>query len=433
MPKSDAVLPGGTRITDLISLGVIAKTFPRDQILQSLAATGRESKRQRDMPAHVVIYYVIAMALFMQVSCREVLRCLLQSIRWLSGDAGVKVTGRSGIAQARARVGDEPVRHLHDALVKPIASPETIGAYYRRWRVVSIDGSVLDVPDTQENAEAFGRPTGSRGSSAFPQLRFVSLVESGTHVLFASEMGDYRTAETTLARKVLPRLTPEMLCLADRFFFGFELWKLASGTGAALAWRVKKNLRLPREKVLEDGSFLSTIYATDKDRRHKANGFAVRVVEYALKGVQDSEPVYRVITTILDPAEAPAAEVAALYHERWEIETALDEFKTHLRGAKIVFRSKRPDLVRQEFYGFMMAHFAVRGLMHEASLKAAVDPDRLSFVHAVRVIRRNITAVSIPPSGLERAPRTRPCGNPGGTCSLKPRTKDPERGEEKDE
>jgi hypothetical protein len=233
----------------------------------------------------------------------------------------------------------------------------------------------------------------------------VSLVENGTHVLFGSRLGGHREGEITLARQVLPRLQAGMLCLADRNFFGYALWKEASATGADLVWRVKGNLRLPCRKRLDDGSYLSRVYASDKDRRHDHEGIDVRVIEYRLDGVPDAEPRYRLVTTILDDRAAPANELAALYHERWEIETALDELKTHLRGKKIVLRSKTPELVRQEFYGLMMAHFAVRGLMHEAALKADEDPDRLSFVHAVRVIRRKLaTFAALPPSGCPTLP-----------------------------
>jgi hypothetical protein len=243
----------------------------------------------------------------------------------------------------------------------------------------------------------------SRGSSAYPQVRFVSLVENGTHVLFGTQLGGYHQGEITLAHKVLPSLKKGMLCLADRNCFGFDLWKKALATGADLLWRVKKNLRLPCEKRLPDGSYLSTIYRSDKDRRRGANGIRVRVIEYTLEGVADAEPIYRLVTSILDHDRAPAQQLAALYHKRWEIETALDELKTHLRGSKIVLRSKTPDLVRQEFYGLMMTHFAVRGLMHEAALKAGEDPDRLSFLHAVRVVRRKLPQfVAIPPLRREK-------------------------------
>jgi hypothetical protein len=297
------------------------------------------------------------------------------------------------------------MQRLHDEVVKPIAVESTQGAWYRRWRLVSLDGSTLDVADEKENEKAFGRPSASRGNSAFPQLRFVALVENGTHVLFGTRMGGIQTGEITLAKAVLPCLRKGMLCLADRNFFGFQLWNQARDSEADLLWRVKKNLRLPCEERLADGSYLSRVYASPKDQRHGRRGVVVRVIEYRLEGVPGSERIYRLLTTILDPAAAPATELAALYHERWEIETALDELKTHLRGSRIVLRSKTPDLVRQEFYGLMMAHFAVRGLMHEAALKADVDPDRLSFLHAVRVVRRKIARfASIPPSGQNSVP-----------------------------
>jgi Insertion element 4 transposase N-terminal/Transposase DDE domain len=400
MARTVASLPEGSRITDYISLGVIAKTFPVRKIHSVLAATGTASVRQRDLPAHVVVYYVIALALYMHSSYREVLRCLLEGVQWLlDPSATVKVAGKSGISQARTRLGWEPVRRLHDDVVKPIAVRATRGAWYRQWRLVSLDGSTLDVADEAANDEAFGRPGASRGSSAYPQIRFVSLVENGTHVLFGSQMADYGTSEVALAKAVLASLQPGMLCLADRLFFGFQLWKLARETGADLLWRIKKNMRLACEDRLPDGSYLSRIYPSAKDWRRKTDGVQVRVIDYSLDGVADAEPIYRLVTTILDHTKAPAAQLAALYHERWEIETALDELKTHLRGAKIVLRSKTPDLVRQEFYGLMMAHFAIRGLMHEAALKADDDPDRLSFLHAVRVIRRKLPRfAAIPPS-----------------------------------
>jgi hypothetical protein len=401
--RTVAELPPGARITDYISLGVISKTFPLSAIGPALAKTGTASVRQRDLPAQVVVYYVIALALYMQSSYREVLRCLLEAVQWLRDPSvGVRVVGKSGISQARTRLGWEPLRQLHDELVKPVAVRSTRGAWYRSWQLVSLDGSTLDVADEKANEDAFTRPAASRGSSAYPQIRFVSLVENGTHVLFGSQMDSSRTGEITLAKAVLPRMRSGMLCLADRNFFGFELWQLARATGADLLWRMKKNMRMICEKRLPDGSYLSYLYPSERDRRHKTNGIVLRVVDYRLEGIEGSEPIYRLATTILDAAQAPAGELAALYHERWEIETAFDELKTHLRGAKIVLRSKTPDLVRQEFYGLLMAHFAVRSLMHEAALKAGEDPDRLSFLHAVRVIRRKMAVYgAIPPSAEE--------------------------------
>jgi len=396
MPRTAATLPEGVRLTDHISLGVIARSFPRKTVDQVLEETGRCSERQRSLPAHVMVYYVIAMALYMQVAYREVLRCLLEGLRWLLGpEVELSVAGKSGISQARTRLGYEPLELLYERIVAPIAVEKTQGAWYRGWRLVSLDGTTMAVADTAANEQAFGRPGQSRGRAAQPLVRLVSLVENGTHVLFGARMADYHTGETTLAEQVVPHLHRGMLCIADRNFFSLQLWRQAQAKGAELLWRVKKNMLLPCVRRLPDGSYLSRIYPSLRDRRHDINSVQVRVVEYVLDGVEDAEPIYRLITSILDPKKAPAEELAALYHERWEIETAFDEFKTHLRGgAGIVLRSKRPDLVLQELYGLLLAHFAIRGLMHEAALEHKRDPDELSFTHAVRVIRRTLPMFS---------------------------------------
>jgi hypothetical protein len=422
MARTKALLPDGSRITDYISLGVVAKTFPREKVSAILDETGRGSSRQRDLPAHVVVYYVIALALYMQSSYKEVMRCLLEGVGWLLDKAEPpKVVVDSAISQARTRLGWEPMQRLHDEVVKPVAIATTRGAWFKGLRVVSLDGSSLDVPDEQDNAREFGKQTAPRGETAFPQIRFVSLVENGTHVLFGSRMGPYSTSENEIALEVLPFLTPGMLCLADRGFYGFNLWSKALATGADLLWRTRMNAILPREKVLEDGSFLSTIYPTPHDHVRGRGGVTIRVVEYTLEGMEDAEPLYRLATTLMDPKVAPAMELAALYHERWEIEGALDELKTHLRGSRIVLRSKRPDLVKQEFYGLVMAHFAIRALMHEAALSADVDPDRLSFLHAIRVVRRKLARfASLPPSGVAPIARRRPPGDPAGASQVEP-------------
>lgn len=403
MARTVATLPAGSRITDYVSLGVITKTFPLQKVNAVLRTVGKTGVRQRDLPAHVVVYYVIALALYMRSSYREVLRCLLEGLQWLlRPSATVKVAGKSGISQARTRLGSEPLKRLYEEVAAPIATTKTVGAWYRRWRLVSLDGSTLDVADTADNEQAFGRPAASRGASAFPQVRFVGLLENGPHVLFAVAMEGCRSDELTLAKQVLGKLGPGMLCLADRCYPGYELWRQAQSTGADLLWRGRKNLRLECGKRLPDGSFLSRIYQSASDQRNRRNGIVVRVIEYTLEGVPDAAPIYRLLTTILDHRQAPAKELASLYPERWGCETALDELKTHLRGAKIVLRSKTPDLVRQEFYGLMLAHLAIRGLMHEAALEVGEDPDRLAFVHSVRVIRRRLPRfVAIPPSAQE--------------------------------
>jgi hypothetical protein len=221
------------------------------------------------------------------------------------------VTGRSGISQARSRLGWEPVKQLHNGVVKPIAVKQTRGAWYQKWKLVSLDGSTLEVADTKENRAAFGRPGASRGRSAYPQIRFVSIVDNGTHILFGTAMEGYATGEITLAKAVLKRLRPGMLCFADRNFMGYQLWQQAQATGADLLWRGKKHLRLERESELPDGSYLSRLYPSERDWRKKTNGMRVRVIEYTLEGVPEAEPSYRLVTTILDHGVASAAELVS--------------------------------------------------------------------------------------------------------------------------
>ena len=422
MARIARTLPAVSRMTDHISLGAVATTVPIGTVHAVLAATNRTSIRRRDLPADTMMYFAVAMALYMQCSLKEVFRCLVDGIQFLfNGLEAMTVPSDSAISQARSRLGWEPIRELHDQIVRPIAVTATRGARYRRWLVVSMDGSTLDVQDEPANADAFGRPASRRGRSAFPQIRFVSLVESGTHVLFGTRMGPCTTSELALAREVLPCLKLGMLCLTDRNFFNYKFWNEARATGADLLWRVKKNARLPCEQRLADGSYLSTTYPTERDRRHKTNGIVLRLIDYALDGVVGADPLYRLVTTILDPELAPARELAALYHERWEVESTLDEVKTHLRGIKMILRSKTPNLVRQEFYSLIMAHFVTRALMHEAALKADIDPDRLSFVHTVRVIRRKISqAAAIFPSANARLAQCRSRRNPTGAFAASP-------------
>src|SRR5215216_4470667 len=260
-----AGLPAGIRLSDHISLGVIARAVPPERVRQVLLETGKASERERDLPAPVMVYYAIALALYMGSSTREVLRCLLEGLRWLWGAEAVRVAGKSGISQARSRLGEAPLRRLYEEVVRPLATRASKGAWYRDWRLVSLDGSCLDVADTVANRSEFGVPGASRGASAFPQLRFVALVENGTHVLFGARLGPYARGETTLAREVLAALRPDMLCLADRQFFGHALWQAAAASGADLLWRVKHKVRLPREVRLADGSHLATIYPSEKD------------------------------------------------------------------------------------------------------------------------------------------------------------------------
>jgi hypothetical protein len=406
MAGKAAVLPDGIRMSDLMSVMVLARVFPMDHVKSVLADTGKTSLRERNLPAYVMVYFVIALWLYRQASYQEVLRCIFESFNWVASRPDrVTISCKAAIAQARTRVGSRPLQQLCSELVKPIATKQTIGAHWRDWRVVSLDGSTLDVGDTTANAAEFGRPGVSRGDgSAYPQLRLCSLVENGSHVLFGTAIGPYSASETTLAAEVVTHLAPGMICIADRGFYGFELWRTALQTGADLLWRVKRNMLLRCDKRLADGSYLSTIYPTTKDRRNDQRGVTVRVVEYTLTNGSDAEgeDIYRLITTILDHDRAPAVEMAQLYAQRWEIETTFGEFKTRLGGRDLVLRSKTPDGVRQEFWGFILAHHAIRSIMHDAAEKAQVPPNRLSYSHSLEEIRRKLPLfLVVPPSEVE--------------------------------
>jgi hypothetical protein len=331
------------------------------------------------------------LALYAQASYGEVLRCLLEGVRWLRlRGAEVALADKSAITKARTRLGAEPLKALFARVASPLAAADTPGAWYQGRRLVSLDGTTIDLPDTPELDERFGRPAASRGASGFPQLRLLTLTETGTHAIFASTFDRYDASEVGLAPELMRRLQPGMLCLADRAFVGFELWRAATAPGADLLWRVRKNQVLPCRERLPDGSYLSRLYASPKHRRHDQDGVVVRVIDYRLEGVPDAEPLYRLITTLLDPAAAPAVELAALYHERWESEGAFAELKVSLPGRRLMLRSRRADLAEQELWGLLLAHFALRRLMHEASRQAGCDPDCLSFLHTVRIVRRHL-------------------------------------------
>ena len=417
MPRTSKLRHEGDRLTDLINIGVLTTRFPVDEVQRVLAETGRQSKRVRDLPAHVMVYYVIAIALYRAEPLREVLRLLLEGLQAILGlRVRVVAAGKSGISQARSRLGEEPVKRLYEEFVKPIATLQTQGAFYRDWHVVALDGFALEVSDTEENRRGFGLPgSPTETESVWPLVRGVGLVEVGTHVIFSVVLDAYSSGEVTLAKEVVPHLKPGMLCLADRYFPGYKLWKQSVNTGADLVWRVRQVIDFREESRFPDGSFLSHFYPGRQKGKSGREGIPVRVIDYRVLGPERKEETIRIITSILDWQAAPAEELAQLYHERWEFETALDEFKTHLRGARTVLRSQTPELVRQECYGLLLAHFALRGLMHEAALRGGRDPDRISFVHTLRVVRRTLPRfAAIPPSGLERPAQSGVRGNPRG-------------------
>lgn len=259
-------------------------------------------------------------------------------------------------------------------------------------RLVAIDGTCLDVADTADNARWFGRPGVNKGEqAAFPQVRVVALVECGTHAIFDAAVGPYSRAENTLAREVIDRLEPGMLLLADRGFCGFPLWSRAVATGADLLWRAMPNMKPRPIETLPDGSWLAELRPSGNAGRN-AEPLVIRVIDYQIDDGRPNDETYRLFTTIIDPNEASAVDLAVAYTQRWEIENAFDELKTHQRGPRTVLRSKSPDLVLQETWGHLCCHFAIRTLMWEAARHAGVDPDRVSFVAALRIARRSITA-----------------------------------------
>ncbi len=395
MPRAGWVKPEtDQRLSDHVALGVLTRTFPPALVDAVLAETGRAEQRSRLLPARLVVYYVMAMALFSQASYEEVMRNLTEGLAWADGwRRGPQVPSKSAIFQARARLGVPPLQVLFDRACVALGTPDTPGAFYRGWRLVSIDGTTLDIADTAANAAVFGRAGTGRGEgSAFPQLRLVALGECGTHAIIAAAMASYDVGEVSLAKQLVDALGPGMLCLADRGFTAHPLFTAAAASGADLLWRAKGNAVLPVLERFPDGSFRSELVATG-DKRARTQVTPVRVVEYAIDdparaGAQDTR--YRLVTTILDPERAPAGELAALYAQRWEIEAAFDELKTHQRGPKAVLRSRTPEGVRQEAYGYLCVHYAIRALMHTAGDDAGVDPDRISFTRSLRAARRSV-------------------------------------------
>jgi hypothetical protein len=388
-------------LSDRVAIGVLTRTYPPELVDRVLAQTGRTERRHRLLPARLVVYYVLALALFAGLAYEEVLRCLVEALRgaaWWPHPRepwrAWRVPAKSALVQARARLGAAPLRVLFEQAARPLATEQTQGAFYRGLRVLALDGTCLDVADTPANAAAFGRPGTGRGQGvgAFPQVRLVGLAECGTHAVTRVAVGPCTTGETSLAPRVLEGLGPGTLALADRGLLAVGLWRQARSTGAELVWRAKTGTTghaLPADRVLADGSWLSRLDAGGHRRRDPRGPVTVRVLDYT---IDDPGPgqrqAYRLVTSILDPAQAPAAELAALYHQRWELEGVLDELKTHQRGPRAVLRSKTPDGVEQEVYAHLLVHYAIRALMHQAALDAHLDPDRLSFTRSLRIVRR---------------------------------------------
>ena len=393
MPRSGWLKPeSDRRLSDLVSVGLLTRVFPPGLVDEVIADAGRTEQRRRSLPARVVAYFAIGMALFSEGSYEDVFAQLTDGLSWSSRWRETsRASSKSAIFQARVRLGSEAVEALFRRVARPLATAEAAGAWLGGRRLVAIDGTCLDVADTPENAVFFGRPGVNKGEqAAFPQARLVAVAECGTHAIFDAVIDTYATSEIEMSRLLVGRLQPGMLLLADRAFYGYPLWQQAAATGADLLWRAKSNVKPRWLETLADGSWLAEITPGGNAGRH-AEPMTVRVIDYSIDdGREHHNNSYRLFTTILDPDDINAEALALAYAQRWEIEGTLDELKTHQRGPRAVLRSKSPDLVIQEIWGHLCCHYAIRTLMWEAAADASVDPDRVSFVAALRITRRSI-------------------------------------------
>jgi Insertion element 4 transposase N-terminal/Transposase DDE domain len=369
-----------------LGFGVISLFCPIELVERIVAECGRREQRVRLLPAHLVVYCVLMLCLFPDAGQQEVLQRVglgsLKPRRW-------QVPHKSALIKAKARLGWQVMERLFRALAGPLATKSTEGAFWRGLRLMAVDGTTLEVSNTVANEEAFGGPTTvGRARTGNPQIRVAALAECGTHALIDAAMGRFEMDEASLMAPFARSLTPQMLVLADRGVVSAEQWSRFTATGAHLLWRASKTVATRAEEHLDDGSYLAVVRSSRNGQRRLQ--VRVRVVEYVIEG---SPEVYRLITSLLDPASAPAGELARLYHERWEIEGTFDELKTHQRGPRAVLRSKNPEAVRQEFWGHMILHGIVRKLAHKASRAVpGHDPDSISFVSGLQVIRRSATS-----------------------------------------
>jgi hypothetical protein len=389
MARTKAELGSGARLADYLSASLMARVVPPQIVHEVLDAHGRNSRRIRAFPAVAGVYYAMALSLYPEASYEAVFSAVSQGLAWDAGAPQPAGVSKVAISLLRSRIGSEPLADLVQRCCVPLAD-EAIhpGAFYRGLRLVAFDGSTFELADEPSIEQAFGRPGGRQGPAGYPQARCVVLAECATHAILGARLGEYRSGEWELCRPLLARLEPGMLCMADRGFNGFEHWSQASATGAQLLWRCAVNRKLPVEQVLPDGSYLSTIGPTGVSvAQANARAITVRVIDYTLPKLPDAQSHYRLLTTLLDARAAPAMELAELYHRRWEMQAVYDELKTHLRQGRRVLRSRTPELVRQEFFGWVLMHYTVRWLLHQGAARHQIPHEDLSFVGHVQMLR----------------------------------------------
>ena len=411
----------GGRLTDWISLGVLASWIPRDAVDDAVEVTGKAARRRGGkLPPHVTAYFVMAMALFADEDYEEVAARLAGTLADWGGweESWGRVPTSGGITQARQRLGPEPMAELFTQVAAPVAGLDTGGAFLGPWRLMSIDGMEWDVPDTPANREAFGVHEAGGGEAAYPKVRVVTVSECASRAPVLAAMGPAGggkgTGEKSLARELYPRLEEGWLLIADRNFYDWDDWLAASGTGAALLWRVKSDIRLPVLELLPDGSYRSVLVrprTTPKQREalieaaragadlDPGRAVPVRVIEYDVpdRDGDGKGELIALVTTITDRRRAPAPVLAEAYHQRWEHESANAQLKTYLRGPGRVLRSASPGMVRQELWGYLLTHYAISALICTAATAAGIDPDRVKFKRAVRVVRRRVSDPAFPP------------------------------------
>jgi hypothetical protein len=417
----NGVVTADGRLTDWVSFGVLASSVPRDAVDDAIEAAGKQARRSDGkLPPHVVVYLVMALSLFADDDYEEAAERLTETLTaWGCWDDSWSVPTSGGITQARQRLGSEPLRELFSEVAVPVAEELTRGAFLGPWRLMTMDGFEWDAPDTPENAAAFGYSGAGADDGdrpAFPKVRVVTVGECASHAVADAEMGGVAgkgTGEQALARKLYARLEEDWLLIADRNFYNWADWCAAAGSGAALLWRVKSDLRLPVLELLPDGSYSSVLVSPKirgKARQQlieaaragqdleEDQARLVRVIEYEVpdrdgdgngNGNGNGELI-ALITTITGVAAAPAAALAEAYHQRWEHETGNKQLKTYLRGPGRVLRSKSPDMVRQEIYGYLLTHYAISALICRAATEADIDPDRVKFKRTVRIVRRRV-------------------------------------------
>ena len=390
MARTKAVLGSGARLTDYLSTSLLARIYPAPLISELLNTHQCNSQRERSFPAAAVVYYCMALSLYPEAAYADVFDAVAQGLAWRNHGAMPQSIKASSISVARSRLSWPVFKKLQEVACQPLADDVTCPqAFYQGLRLLAIDGSNFEVPDETDNIAAFGYPGSRTGVAGYPQAQCAVLVECATHAIVAANIGAYRDSEWSVCKPLLASLNASTLCLADRGFNGYEYWCSAKATGSQLLWRCASNRQLPVIQTLSDGSYLSVLRPSKGVRRKdESAAVTVRVIEYALPGTQGTETRYRLLTTLLDEQQAPALELAALYHERWEVEGVFDELKTHLHQRRRVLRSKTADLVRQEFYGWVLAHYAVRWLMYSAAAEHGGVPRKLSFVANVQLLRR---------------------------------------------